>query len=232
MAHGEFYARAFIGVALGYWIAFWFFLCCPAADAADRLCDRAWLIQRVFHSGERHVTTLLLTFGLGLVLEDCCRWCSDPTRCGRRRLSGRGRTCGIFLPTYRLFLIVIGLRHRGSRWSSIARGSARWCAPRLRPQHGGIARRAGEGSSTPAPSPSASRSLVLPACCSARSIRCFRPWGGFHLAGIHGGHRRRHGPHRRARSSPGCCSRRCRRLASLYISPVWSRSDRVRQSWC
>ena len=36
------------------------------------------LIQRVFHSGDRHVTTLLLTFGLGLVLEDAFRLVFGP----------------------------------------------------------------------------------------------------------------------------------------------------------
>ena len=70
------------------------------------------LIQRVFHTGERHVTTLLLTFGLGLVLEDTFRLVFGPNpHRPETPITGGVEAFGIFLPSYRLFLIVIGSRH-------------------------------------------------------------------------------------------------------------------------
>src|SRR5947209_7630405 len=81
MAHGEFYALgAFLSVALGaVGVPFWALLVVvpllmlPLGYAIERL-----LIQRVFDSRDRHVTTLLLTFGLGLVLEDALRLAFGP----------------------------------------------------------------------------------------------------------------------------------------------------------
>ena len=81
MSHGEFYALgAFVALALGA-IGLPFFvllalvplLMLPVGYLVER-----WLIQRVFHSGDRHVTTLLLTFGLGLVMEDAFRLVFGP----------------------------------------------------------------------------------------------------------------------------------------------------------
>src|SRR5258708_15790678 len=72
MAHGEFYALgAFVALALGA-VGLPFFvllalvplLMLPVGYIVERC-----LIQRVFHSGDRHVTTLLLTFGLGLAID-------------------------------------------------------------------------------------------------------------------------------------------------------------------
>src|SRR4051794_11666508 len=73
MSHGEFYAfGAFVALALG-WVGlpFWLLLILVPIllIPVGYLVERG-LIQRVFHSPDRHVTTLLLTFGLGLVLED------------------------------------------------------------------------------------------------------------------------------------------------------------------
>jgi branched-chain amino acid transport system permease protein len=73
MAHGEFYAvGAYLALALGMsGISFWLLLVIvpltmvPVGYAVER-----GLIQRVFNTADRHVTTLLLTFGLGLVLEE------------------------------------------------------------------------------------------------------------------------------------------------------------------
>jgi branched-chain amino acid transport system permease protein len=67
------------------------------------------LIQRVFHTGERHVTTLLLTFGLGLVMEDAFRLVFGPNPYKPETpITGAIDIFGVFLPLYRLFLIVGG----------------------------------------------------------------------------------------------------------------------------
>src|SRR4051794_7818618 len=112
MAHGEFYALgAFLALALG-WIGvpFWLLLVLvpllmlPVGYVVERA-----LIQRVFHGGDRHVTTLLLTFGLGLVLEDVFKLIFGPNPYRPETpISGAVDFAGIFLPTYRVFLIVIG----------------------------------------------------------------------------------------------------------------------------
>ena len=72
--------------------------------AAERL-----LIRRVFHSKDRHVTTLLLTFGLALILEDLLKVVFGPnTQRPPTPIPGASEFFGIFLPNYRLFLIAVG----------------------------------------------------------------------------------------------------------------------------
>jgi branched-chain amino acid transport system permease protein len=113
MAHGEFYALgAFIALALGWLgVPFWLLialvpvLMLPAGYIVERV-----LIQRVFHRSERHVTTLLLTFGLSLVLEDTFRLLFGPNPYRPDiPIVGGIDIFGVFLPLYRLFLIVAGL---------------------------------------------------------------------------------------------------------------------------
>jgi branched-chain amino acid transport system permease protein len=112
MAHGEFYALgAFIALALAsIGLPFWLLLplvpllMLPVGYVVER-----GLIQRVFHSGERHVTTLLLTFGLGLVLEDTYRLVFGPNpQRPETPITGGVEAFGIYLPAYRLFLILFG----------------------------------------------------------------------------------------------------------------------------
>jgi branched-chain amino acid transport system permease protein len=112
MAHGEFYALgAFIALALGWLgVPFWLLialvpvLMLPAGYIVERV-----LIQRVFHRSERHVTTLLLTFGLSLVLEDTFRLLFGPNPYRPDiPIVGGIDIFGVFLPLYRLFLIVAG----------------------------------------------------------------------------------------------------------------------------
>ncbi len=112
MSHGEFYALgAFAALALtSFGLPFWLLLILvplvmlPVGYAAER-----GLIQRVFHSRDRHVTTLLLTFGLGLVMEDAFRLVFGPNpHRPEAPISGGIDAFGIFVPSYRLFLIVIG----------------------------------------------------------------------------------------------------------------------------
>lgn len=113
MAHGEFYALgAFIALALAsiglpFWLLLVFvpLLMLPIGYVIERS-----LIQRVFHTGERHVTTLLLTFGLGLVLEDSYRLMFGPNpHRPEMPLTGGVDLFGVFLPAYRLFLILVGV---------------------------------------------------------------------------------------------------------------------------
>ena len=112
MAHGEFYALgAFLSVALGaLGVPFWLLLVLvPLAMLPLGYVVERTLIQRVFDSKDRHVTTLLLTLGLGLVLEDGFRLVFGPNPYKPETpIRGAIDLAGIFLPTYRLFLIVIG----------------------------------------------------------------------------------------------------------------------------
>jgi len=112
MAHGEFYALgAFLSVALGaLGVPFWLLLILvpllmlPIGYVVERV-----LIQRVFDSKDRHVTTLLLTLGLGLVLEDSFHLAFGPNPYKPETpIRGTIDLAGVFLPRYRLFLIVIG----------------------------------------------------------------------------------------------------------------------------
>jgi branched-chain amino acid transport system permease protein len=112
MAHGEFYALgAFIALALAsVGLPFWLLLILvpllmlPVGYVVERV-----LIQRVFHGGERHITTLLLTFGLGLVMEDSFRFIFGPNpHRPPVPIAGAIDVFGIFLPLYRLFLIFAG----------------------------------------------------------------------------------------------------------------------------
>ncbi|MCW5692589.1 MAG: branched-chain amino acid ABC transporter permease [Pseudolabrys sp.] len=112
MSHGEFYALgAFIALALGsIGLPFWLLLILvPLVMLPVGYIVERGLIQRVFHSGERHVTTLLLTFGLGLVMEDAFRLVFGPNPYKPETpIPGAIDFFGVFLPLYRLFLIVGG----------------------------------------------------------------------------------------------------------------------------
>src|SRR4051795_9532871 len=112
MAHGEFYAvGAYVALALGAsGVSFWLLLVIvplimiPIGYAVER-----GLIQRVFNTPDRHVTTLLLTFGLGLVIEEALKVVFGPnTQRPPTPISGAVEVMGVILPTYRLFLIVVG----------------------------------------------------------------------------------------------------------------------------
>lgn len=136
MSHGEFYALgAFIALAL-HWIGvpFWALLLLiplimlPIGYLVERL-----LIQHVFNSKDRHVTTLLLTFGFGLVLEDVIKliFGPNPHRI-ETPIRGSVEVLGVFIPNYRLFLIVAGgaviaataiLVYR-TKWGAIVRAAA------------------------------------------------------------------------------------------------------------
>ncbi|MEO6750060.1 MAG: branched-chain amino acid ABC transporter permease [Casimicrobiaceae bacterium] len=112
MAHGEFYALgAYLGVSLmAAGLSFWLclvvvpLLMLPAGYVVER-----FLIQRVFARKDRHVLTLLLTFGLGLVLEDAYGVIFGPnTVRADTPIGGAANVFGIAFPNYRLFVMLVG----------------------------------------------------------------------------------------------------------------------------
>jgi branched-chain amino acid transport system permease protein len=112
MSHGEFYAiGAYAALALGAMgVGFWFLLVLvpilmvPLGMAAERL-----LIRPVFDSKDRHVTTLLVTFGLGLVVEDVLKVIFGAnTQRPPTPIPGATEWLGILVPNYRLFLLAVG----------------------------------------------------------------------------------------------------------------------------
>ncbi len=113
MSHGEFYAIGAFGalalswLGVNYWllIALVPLLMIPVAVLVER-----HLIRRVYDSADRHTSTLLLTFGLALILEDLLKILFGPnTHRPENPLPGATDLFGIFIPTYRLFLIGIGI---------------------------------------------------------------------------------------------------------------------------
>ncbi|MGR3652265.1 MAG: branched-chain amino acid ABC transporter permease [Roseovarius sp.] len=112
MSHGEFYAVGAYGAlalsltGLNYWVlvALVPLLMLPLGVITER-----YLIRRVYDGADRHVSTLLLTFGLGLIAEDVLKILFGPnTHRPENPLPGATDLFGIFIPTYRLFLIGIG----------------------------------------------------------------------------------------------------------------------------
>jgi branched-chain amino acid transport system permease protein len=112
MSHGEFYAiGAFAALTLGasgvnFWIliALVPILMIPLGILVERL-----LIQRVFDGKDRHVSTLLLTLGLSLIIEDLLKAFFGPnTHSIQAPMAGALELFGVIVPNYRLFLIVIG----------------------------------------------------------------------------------------------------------------------------
>lgn len=112
MAHGEFYALgAYLAVSLlAAGVSFWLcliivpVLMLPVGYVVERV-----LIQRVFDRKDRHVLTLLLTFGLGVVLEDAFRLIFGPNTVRMDTpISGAADLFGMYFPNYRLFVMAIG----------------------------------------------------------------------------------------------------------------------------
>ncbi len=113
MAHGEFYAvGAYLALSLGFaGISFWLLLVIvPIIMLPIGYVVERGLIQRVFNKPDRHVTTLLLTFGLGLVLEEILKVTfGGNTQRPPTPIRGAVDIMGVVMPNYRLFLIVFGL---------------------------------------------------------------------------------------------------------------------------
>ncbi len=127
MAHGEFYAiGAFLGVALlGWGLSFWWaLLLVPLLMALLGYATERGLIQRVFHSKDRHTLTLLLTFGLAVVLEDLLKivFGANPLRL-EAPIQGATEVVGLFFPNYRLFVMVFGAAVIAAVWLLVFRTS-------------------------------------------------------------------------------------------------------------
>jgi branched-chain amino acid transport system permease protein len=112
MAHGEFYAMgAYVGLTLAAaGVSFWLLLILvPLVMAALGYVIERTLIQRVFHHKDRHILTLLLTFGMAIVLEDVFKMIYGPQSSKPDSpITGVSEVMGMLLPNYRLFLIIFG----------------------------------------------------------------------------------------------------------------------------
>ena len=125
MAHGEFYAigayaaLALIGVGLPFW---WALALTPLLMAAVGYATERALIQRVFHSRDRHTLTLLLTFGIAIILEDILKivFGANPLRI-EQPISGATEMFGLFFPNDRLFLMAVGAAVIAAVWVVVFR---------------------------------------------------------------------------------------------------------------
>ena len=125
MAHGEFYAigayaaLALIGVGLPFW---WALVLTPLLMAVVGYATERVLIQRVFHSKDRHTLTLLLTFGIAIILEDVLKivFGANPLRI-EQPITGATEMFGLFFPNYRLFLMAVGAAVIAAVWAVVFR---------------------------------------------------------------------------------------------------------------
>lgn len=125
MAHGEFYAigayaaLVLIGMGLPFW---WALLLTPLMMAVVGYATERALIQRVFHSKDRHTLTLLLTFGIAIILEDLLKivFGANPLRI-EQPITGATEMFGLFFPNYRLFLMAVGALVIGAVWIVVFR---------------------------------------------------------------------------------------------------------------
>lgn len=125
MAHGEFYAigayaaLVLIGMGLTFW---WALLLTPLLMAVVGYVTERALIQRVFHSKDRHTLTLLLTFGIAIILEDLLKivFGANPLRI-EQPITGATEMFGLFFPNYRLFLMAVGALVIGAVWIVVFR---------------------------------------------------------------------------------------------------------------
>jgi branched-chain amino acid transport system permease protein len=127
MAHGEFYAIgaylavSLLGIGLSFW---WVLLLVPLLMAVLGYVTERGLIQRVFHSKDRHTLTLLLTFGVGIVIEDGLKiiYGANPLRV-ETPISGATEMVGLFFPNYRLFVMGFGALLIAAVWLLVFRTS-------------------------------------------------------------------------------------------------------------
>lgn len=125
MAHGEFYAiGAYLAVALiGAGLSFWWALALtPLGMAVLGYATERGLIQRVFHGKDRHTLTLLLTFGVAIVLEDVLKivFGANPLRV-EAPIAGATEMLGLFFPNYRLFVMGVGTLVIAAVWLLVFR---------------------------------------------------------------------------------------------------------------
>ncbi len=127
MAHGEFYALgAYLGITLvAKGVNFWLCLALvPVLMAAIGYATERALIQRVFHSKDRHILTLLLTFGLAIITEDVFKLVYGPNPYKPEApITGASELLGVFIPNYRMFLILAGAAIIVAVWLVVYRTS-------------------------------------------------------------------------------------------------------------
>lgn len=128
MAHGEFYAiGAYLAVVLlGLGLSFWAAIAlAPLIMAVLGYVTERALVQRVFHSRDRHTLTLLLTFGVAVVLEDLLKivFGANPVRV-ESPITGATEMVGLFFPNYRLFVMLFGGALIAAVWLLVFRTSA------------------------------------------------------------------------------------------------------------
>jgi branched-chain amino acid transport system permease protein len=125
MAHGEFYALGAFGafavmsIGIPFW---WALLLTPLLMAAFGYATERLLIQRVFHARERHTLTLLLTFGVAIILEDALKivFGANPLRI-EAPITGATEMFGLFFPNYRVFLMGMGAAVIATVWIVVFR---------------------------------------------------------------------------------------------------------------
>ncbi len=112
MAHGEFYALggylaiSLLACGMNFWVTL---LAVPLLMLPVGYLTERFFIQRVFHSQDRHILTLLLTLGISIILQDIFKLGYGPnTLRVQMPISGGTEFFGVFLPNYRAFILVTG----------------------------------------------------------------------------------------------------------------------------
>ena len=127
MAHGECYALGAYAVViiLGMGVSFWWALVLtPIIMGVMGYAMERGLIQRVFHSKDRHTLTQLLTYGMATVMEDAIKivFGANP-RSVEAPVTGATDLFGLFFPNYRLFVMLLGGAIIVSVWLLVFRTS-------------------------------------------------------------------------------------------------------------
>ncbi len=127
MSHGEFYAiGGFLSVTLlAMGLSFWVVLALvPLLMVPIGYLVERFLVRRVFHARDRHTLTLLLTFGLSMVLMDGLKIVYGATTLRPDTpIPGATEMLGVFMPNYRLFLIAFGALVVAGVWALVYRTS-------------------------------------------------------------------------------------------------------------
>ena len=125
MSHGEFFAiggyAGFVLIAAGlnFWAAV---VLVPILMLPLGVLTERFLVRRVFDSPDRHTLTLLLTLGLSMIAVDGLKWIFGPNPVKPDNpLTGGIELLGVFLPAYRMLLIVLGAGIIGAVYAIIYR---------------------------------------------------------------------------------------------------------------
>ena len=127
MSHGEFFAiGAYAGVVLlGSGVNFWVAVALvPLLMLPLGILTERFLVRQVFDSADRHTLTLLLTLGLSMIVYDGLKLMFGPNPLRPESpISGGMEVLGVFLPAYRMFLIVMGAAIIGAVWAIVYKTS-------------------------------------------------------------------------------------------------------------